>query len=168
MSVLKIATLGGIEMSKNVGTYSATANTEIGALVKLNDSAKTFTTVASTQEAKEATYILGQATNADFNSVLGKGTNYYVVSAGEMGRLFYLPAFVGIKEGIEIGGDIITTGVSYTVGDTLVAAATGKFVKIADATGYAVSLVIREIIKEYDFDRYVVEIVIPAETSITA
>lgn len=167
MSVFRPATLGGIEMSKNIANYKATAETELGALVKLNDATKKFTAVASVAEAKAAVYALWQYPNADFSSVLGTGTNSHKVSADEFGRLLYLPALVGIKDGVEIGGAIIATG-TYAVGDILVANAAGKYEETADATGYAISLVIREIIKEYDFDRYICEIVIPAEATITA
>ena len=45
MSVFKIYTLGGIESSKNIATYKATAETKMGALVSINETNKTFTAV---------------------------------------------------------------------------------------------------------------------------
>lgn len=161
MTVFRPATIGGIEMSKNVANYKATAETKIGALVALNDATKKFTTVSNTGEAKAAVYAVWQYLNADAHSVLGKGSNFHTVKADEFGRLLYLPALVGIKDGIEMGGDIIAEG-TYAIGNTLVADANGKYVKTEDASGYAISFVIRDIIEEYDFPRYICEIVIPA------
>lgn len=157
MSVFRPYTLGGIETSKNVADYKATAETKLGALVKLDDAKKTFTTVASADEAKAAVYALWQYANADFSSVLGKGTNYHNINAGEFGRLLYLPSLVGIKEGVEIGGDIIAEG-TYNIGDTLVVNESGLYAA-GEATGYAVSFVIRDIIDEYDGKRYICEVV---------
>lgn len=158
-SIFRPATLGGIEAaSRNLPSYKATAETMMGALVTLNDTAKTFTAVASVAEAKAAKYAVWQYLNADAYTVLGDGSNYHTVKAGEFGRLIYLPALVGFKDGVEIGGDIIATG-SYAVGDILVANANGKFEETADASEYAISLVIREIIEDYDFTRYVCEVV---------
>ena len=158
MSVFKIYTLGGIESSKNIATYKATAETKMGALVSINETNKTFTAVSSANEAKAGVYALWQYANADFSSVLGKGTNYHNLGAGEFGRLVYLPSLVGIKEGVEIGGDIIATG-TYAVGDVLVANASGLYESTDDASAYAVSFVIREIIDEYDGKRYICEVV---------
>ena len=166
MSIFRPATLGGIETSKNVANYKATAETEIGALVKLNDTAKEFTTVASEGEAKAAVYAVWQNQDADFASVLGSGTNYTTVKAGEFGRLLYLPTFVGLKDGIEMGGDIIAAG-TLAVGDTLVANSAGKYAKTEDDSTYAISFVIREIIEETDFPRYICEVTIP-EASATS
>ena len=158
-SIFRPATLGGIEAaSRNLPNYKATAETMLGALVKLDDVNKTFTTVASVDEAKVAKYAVWQYLNADAYSVLGEGSNYHTVKAGEFGRLIYLPALVGFKHGVEIGGDIIATG-TYEVGDTLVANKDGKYEKAIDASDYAISLVIREIIEEYDFTRYICEVV---------
>lgn len=157
MSVFRPATLGGIETSKNIANYKATAETKLGALVKINDADKTFTTVSSEDEAKAAVYALWQYPNADFSSVLGKGTNYHNIAKGEFGRLLYLPSLAGIKDGVEIGGDIIATG-TYAKGDILVAGANGTYGKVEIATGYAVALIIRDIIDEYDGKRYICEI----------
>lgn len=163
--MLKMNTVGAVEKAVNVGTYSSTAETEIGALVVLDDTAKTFTAVASLSDAQAAEYVVCQYLNADANSVLGNGTNYATVASGEKGRLVYLPSLVGLKESIELGGDVVTEA-EYAVGDILVAdSTTGLYVAIADATGYATSLVIREIIEDVDFDRYVCEVVIPAEAT---
>lgn len=158
-SVFRIATLNGIETSKNVPNYTATAETMLGALVALNDADKTFTTVASEDEAKASVYAVWQYLNADAHSVLGEGSNYTTLKEGQFGRLLYLPALVGLKDGVEMGGDIIATG-TYAIGDILVANASGTYEKTADATGYAVSFVINDIIEEYDFTRYICEIVV--------
>lgn len=157
MSVFRPATLGGIESSKNVANFKATAETKLGALVKLNHEDKEFTTVASVSEAKNAVYALWQYASAEFHSVLGTGTNYHNIKAGEFGRLLYLPSLVGIVDGIEIGGDIIATG-TYAIGDVLVANASGLYEKTADASEYAISFVIRDIIDEYDGKRYICEV----------
>lgn len=157
-SVFRPATLGGIEASKNVPNYTATAETMLGALVKLDDIAKTFTAVASADEAKATGYALWQYPNADAHSVLGEGTNFYTVKEGQYGRLLYLPALAGIKDGIEMGGDIIAT-TGLVLGDILVANADGKYEKTADAAGYAVSFKINDIIEEHDFTRYICEVI---------
>ncbi len=166
-NVFRPATLGGIEVSKNVANYKSTAETSLGALVILNDTAKTFTTVSSTDLAKEGVYALWQNPNADFHSVLGAGTNSYKVGAGEFGRLLYLPALVGIKDGIEIGGADLIVGTGHEVGDILVANAAGKYAVTGDASEYAISFVIRDVIEEYDFTRYICEVVLGEDTIIS-
>ena len=158
MSIFRPYTLGGIETSKNIANYKAAGETKLGALVKLDESKKEFATVASEAEAKASVYALWQYANADFSSVLGKGTNYHNIKEGEFGRLIYLPSLVGIKEGVEIGGDIIAEGV-IALGDTLVANASGLYEVTQDATGYAVSFIVRDIIDEYDGKRYICEVV---------
>ena len=165
MNVFRPATLGGIEVSKNVANYKSTAETALGALVILNDNAKTFTTVASVEQAKEGVYALWQNPNAENHSVRGDGTNSYKLGESEYGRLLYLPALFGIKDGVEMGGDIIVG--THTKGVILVANAAGKYEATGDASEYAISFVVQDVIEEYDFTRYVCEVV-PGEDAVAS
>lgn len=150
MSVFRPASLNGIATGKNVANYKADADMELGTIVSLDDATNTFTADANGE------YAVWQYADTDAN-VRGLGTNYAIVKEDTFARLFYLPALVGLKDGIEIGGEVVDTTTAITVGSTLIANANGKY-EVGTATKLGFKVI--EIVQEHDFPRYICEVTI--------
>jgi len=159
MSVFRPASLNGIATGKNVADYKASAKMELGTIVALDDTTKTFAPSATGE------YAIWQYADADAN-IRGLGTNYTVIEEGTFARLVYLPALVGLKDGVEIGGEVIAETNAIAVGDVLIADTNGKYVKVpAGAATYVVAFKVTDIIEEHDFTRYICEVVANYEVS---
>lgn len=153
MSNFRPASLNGIATGKNIANYKASAEMELGTIVSLNDETKVFTPDAA------GTYAVWQYADADAH-IRDLGTNSAVISADEFARLVFLPAFEGLKDGIEVGGTVIAEAGEIAIGDTLVADANGQYVLVgAGAATYNVAFKVTDIIAEHDFTRYICEVI---------
>lgn len=153
MSIFRPASLNGIATGKNVANYKASAEMELGTVVSLNDTTKVFSPSAT------GVYAVWQYADADAH-LLGTGTNSAKVAKDEFARLIYLPAFKGLKDGIEVGGAVIAETDAIAIGDKLVANSVGKYELVgAGAATYPIALVITDIIAEHDGKRYICEVI---------
>lgn len=157
MSVFRPASLNGIATGKNVANYKASAEMELGTIVALNDETKVFSPSASGE------YAVWQYADADAH-IRGLGTNFAKVAKDEFARLVYLPALVGLKDGVEIGGAVVAETGAIAVGDILIADDNGKYIKGVIAT---IGFKVVEIVEEHDGKRYICEVVLEDNSTST-
>lgn len=153
--MLKFHEIGNYKNSVNIGFCKATAELHNGMVVKFDKAAKTVS-LPSDATAAGLAIVHNAMDRPELDS-----PNDYVIAIGQYPRIFTLASLVDRL--IDMDTDQVTTAyASIGVGDTLIPATTGKWVKAGENDSAACALKVIEK-TSYGGEGLLVQVVITAE-----